>query len=227
MSRDTRYYKRGKVLGAKFRRLLHLFTLDLSASQIAQLSHLNRNTVNRYLTFFRKQIAVECQQQCPLIKGVVEVDESYFGAKRARQTRPWGSKQINRFWHISTARKGLYGDCGKIAPKPRYKGLYEVMYRHPASSTAMVGAAITAWWIGVIKNIFGCNMEKENSPAGNGISMALKAFGVIVKSDYLGCVVIRREHSFLHLKECEYRFNHRHYDLYKSLLRVCKNNKVN
>jgi hypothetical protein len=51
---------RAQISRAKFRQILKLFALDLTAVQIAELTHLNRNTVNRYLTFIRRAIAWLC-----------------------------------------------------------------------------------------------------------------------------------------------------------------------
>lgn len=60
--------------------LVRLFSLDLNAIQIASLSDLNRNTINRYLRALRQHIAEHCEQQSPF-SGEVEIDESYFGAR--------------------------------------------------------------------------------------------------------------------------------------------------
>lgn len=68
------------------RLLVKLFVVDLDASQIAELSGLNRNTVNRYLTAIRERIAVSCEAESPF-SGEVEVDESYFGARRLKGLR--------------------------------------------------------------------------------------------------------------------------------------------
>lgn len=62
------------------------FSLDLTSENIAVLTGLNRNTVNRYLRLLRKKIAEFCEIQSPF-KGEVEVDESYFGAKRVKGKR--------------------------------------------------------------------------------------------------------------------------------------------
>jgi transposase len=64
--------------------------MDLGALQIAQITRLNRNTVNRYLKAIRERIADYCQQQSPF-SGEVEVDESYFGARRVKGQRGRGS----------------------------------------------------------------------------------------------------------------------------------------
>ena len=57
--------------------------MDLDAVQISQLSPLNRNTVNRYLAALRTRMAEFCELESPL-KGEVEIDESYFEAKRVK-----------------------------------------------------------------------------------------------------------------------------------------------
>ena len=81
MASVNRYASRSKITEAKFRQLVKLFALDLDASQIAQISNLNRNTVNRYLAEIRKRIAEYCQSLSPF-NGEIEVDESYFGPRR-------------------------------------------------------------------------------------------------------------------------------------------------
>ena len=90
MTIKNRYIKRAKISEAKFRQLLRYFSYDLDAQTIASLTKLNRNTINRYLTLIRRRIAMFCEQQSPF-KGEIEVDESYFGAKRIRGKRGRGA----------------------------------------------------------------------------------------------------------------------------------------
>ena len=81
MTIKNKYVNRLKISEVKIRQLVKLFALDLDASQIAQISNLNRNTVNRYLAEIRKRIAEYCQSLSPF-NGEIEVDESYFGPRR-------------------------------------------------------------------------------------------------------------------------------------------------
>ena len=62
----------------------------MSASKTAYLTGLNRNTVNRYLRLIRARIVTICNQSSPF-QGEVEVDESYFGAKRIKGKRGRGA----------------------------------------------------------------------------------------------------------------------------------------
>jgi hypothetical protein len=56
----------------------------LSATQISHLTKISRPSVNKYLTAIRSRIFEYCQGQ-PLLKGEIEVDENYFGARRSAE----------------------------------------------------------------------------------------------------------------------------------------------
>ena len=89
------WIKNKYVLGAhlserKFRELLRLFAADVPALATAELTGLNRNTVNRYFRLFRERIAEICERESPF-QGEVELDESYFGARRVRGRRGRGA----------------------------------------------------------------------------------------------------------------------------------------
>ena len=89
MTISNKYIKRSRISEAKFREFIRYFSLDLDAHKIAFLTGLNRNTVNRYLLLIRKRIAEFCEQSSPF-HGEIEVDESYFGARRIKgKTWPW------------------------------------------------------------------------------------------------------------------------------------------
>jgi ISXO2-like transposase domain len=91
MTSSSRQFIRAKISRAKFRQLLRLFALDLTAVQITALTALNRNTVNRYLRLIRQAVAAHCERESPF-SGDVELDESYFGARRVRGKRGRGAR---------------------------------------------------------------------------------------------------------------------------------------
>lgn len=63
----------------------------MTATQIAAVKDLNRNTVNRYLRVIRQTVAAYCERESPF-SGEVELDESYFGARRVRGKRGRGAR---------------------------------------------------------------------------------------------------------------------------------------
>lgn len=75
---------------------MRLFAADLTAEQIASLLRLNRKTINRILTLIRERMASICEEESIFDKGEIEIDESYFGARRVRDKagRGAGGKTI-------------------------------------------------------------------------------------------------------------------------------------
>lgn len=76
-----KYYYRSKISEHKFRELIRYFSHDLTASDTARLTGISLRSVNTIFLKTRQRIAENCEQQSP-VEGVVEVDESYFGARR-------------------------------------------------------------------------------------------------------------------------------------------------
>ena len=58
--------------------------MDITASKAAPLVGVNRNTINSWYHHFRAAIYAHQMKECEKIFGEAEVDESYFGARRAR-----------------------------------------------------------------------------------------------------------------------------------------------
>ena len=87
----NRYYKFSKIDEAKFRLLLRYFALDFSATDVAILIGLTRKSVTSIFLKIRRRLAEVCEQQSPFANGEVEVDESYFGARRVRGKRGRGA----------------------------------------------------------------------------------------------------------------------------------------
>ena len=81
----NRYYRRSKISERKVRQVVRHFALDFTASDVAKLTGLTRKSVTSIFLRVRERVAEECERQSPF-GGEVEVDESYFGARRA--TKP-------------------------------------------------------------------------------------------------------------------------------------------
>lgn len=91
MSGLNRYYQRSNIAEKRFRLLIRYFAMNLSASQTALLSRISRRTVNAIFLKIRLRLFVACQSASPFGSSEVEVDESYFGARRVRGKRGRGA----------------------------------------------------------------------------------------------------------------------------------------
>ena len=125
MTVKNRYAKRSKISEAKFRQLVRYFAVDLDASQITQLIGLNRNSVNRYLRAIREHIAEFCETQSPF-SGEVEVDESFFGARRIKGKRGRGASSKTIVFGILKRNGKVYTeivpDCSKATLQAIIRG---------------------------------------------------------------------------------------------------------
>ena len=77
----------------KFREVLKYFCADLTASQIAHLTHLNINTINKILHLLRQRMFELPQLQSSSLVRQLEVDESYFGVRCVRGKRGRGASE--------------------------------------------------------------------------------------------------------------------------------------
>ena len=89
MTMKNRCGKRARMSEAQTREIVRCLAADLTALQTAALSGRNRNTVNRLYRGLRQRIVLACEAQRPL--GVVEVGESFFGARRIKGKRGRGT----------------------------------------------------------------------------------------------------------------------------------------
>jgi transposase len=81
-----------KIREYKIRQIIKLFSYDITATNASKILKINRNTINRYYKILREIILKE-SIQTSREKGIYELDESYFGAKRVRGKRGRGAAE--------------------------------------------------------------------------------------------------------------------------------------
>jgi len=219
MRRKNRYAKNSKISEAKFRQLVRLFSLDLTASQIAELTGLNRNTVNRYLGAIRVRLAEYCEAQSPF-GGTVEVDESYFGPKRIRgkRGRGAGSKTIvfGIFKRNGTVYTEIVPDCAKSTLQKVIRGRVEPNSVIHSDGWRGYDGLVDVGYEKHFRVHHGANEFARGDRHINGI----ESFWSFAKKRLAKFNGLRKEDFFLHLKETEFRFNHRRQDIYKTILKI-------
>jgi transposase len=126
MERPNPFYRRSRISAEKFRQLLRLFALDLTATDAAQLTGLTRKSVTTIFLKIRERIAEECERDWPLSSGEVEVDESYFGARRVRGKRGRGASGKTIVFGLLKREGRVYteivADCKKVTLQAIIRG---------------------------------------------------------------------------------------------------------
>ena len=90
MKQNNKYQKFSKISEQKFREIIRCFALDLTDSDTAKMTGISVRSINPIFLKIRHRIATLCEQSSPL-SGIVELDESYFGARRIRDKRGRGA----------------------------------------------------------------------------------------------------------------------------------------
>ena len=221
----NKYANRSKISASKIRQLLKHFALDLDAQRIAVLCNLNRNTVNRYLNMIRIRIAEFCEQNSPF-RGEIEVDESYFGARRQKGKRGRGAYGKTPVFGILQRGGKVYTE---IVPNCA-KATLQAIIRGKVSPESIIHSDQWRGYNGLVDIGYekhyrvkhGDDEFVNNKSHINGI----ESFWSYSKRRLQKFHGVPQNTFYLHLKECEFRFNHRNENIYAILLKMIRQNAL-
>jgi transposase-like protein len=185
------------------------------------LSALNRNTVNRYLRLIRQAIARHCQRESPFSVDV-ELDESYFGARRVRGKRRRGARGKTIVFSIykrnGRVNTQVIPDCKKASIQAIIRGKVDL--------TSIIHTDGFRSYDGIVhmgyRKHYRVQHGEDEFVRGNSHINGIEGFWGIAKTRLVKFKGMSRSTFFLHLKECEWRFNHRGQDLYQLLLKITR-----
>ena len=222
MTRQNKYYRRSRISEKQFRRLARCFAQDLCATHTAALTGLTARSVNAIYLKIRARIAAACERESPFGSGEVEVDESYFGAKRVRGKRGRGAAGKTPVFGLLKRQGRVYTeivpDCKKAALQAIIRG------------RVVPGVAIHSdGWrgydglvdVGYAKH-FRVDHGANEFAVGNRHINGIESFWSFAKRRLQKFNGVPRHTFYLHLKECEWRFNNRHTNLYQELLKLLR-----
>ena len=221
MAASSKQFVRARISRAKFRQLLKLFALDLTATQIAPLTGLNRNTVNRYLRLIRQAIAEHCQRESPF-SGEVELDESYFGARRVRGKRGRGAGGKTIVFGIYKRNGRVYTE---VVPNCK-KASLQAIIRGKVELAATIHTDGFRSYDGIVhmgyRKHYRVRHDRDEFVRGNSHINGIEGFWGMAKTRLVKFKGMRRSTFYLRLEECEFRFDHRDADLYRLLLKITR-----
>ncbi len=224
----NRYVVRSRISEASFRRFLRHVAADLTAVQIATLTGLNRNTVNRLLACLRERMAEACEMERPF-DGTIEVDESYFGPRRVKG-------KVGRGAGKKTPVFGIFKRDGKVYTEvvpDCSKAVLLAAIRGKVSLDSIIHSDGWAGYTGLVDMGYKKHLRVDHSASefssrtirGNHIN-GIEGFWGYAKTRLARFRGMHPNAFLFHLKECEFRFNHRRQNLYKVLLKLCRENPL-
>ena len=217
----NKYLKLTHISERKFREILRHFCLDIPASKTALLTNTNRNTVNRLYNLLREYVVCLGLEEQKEFTGEIEVDESYFGARRVRGKRGRGAKGKIPVVGL-LKRKGMVftkvvTNCSKEQLMPVIKGkILGGSTVHTDGWTSYDGLILNGYQH---KRVF---HSKDEFVRGKSHVNGIESFWSFAKRRISKFNGLRNNKFLLHLKESEYRWNHKEEDLYKLMLKKLK-----
>jgi len=217
----NRYYKRSRIAEAPFRRLIRAFALDFTASDAARLTGLSVRSVNSIYLRLRQRIAEHCEAQNPF-RGEVEVDESYFGPRRVRGKRGRGAGGKTIVFGVFKREGYVYTE---IVPDAKKNTLIKAI-RGRVGLERIVHSDGWRGYDGLVdvgyakhRRVHHGDNEFANDRSHiNGI----ESFWAYAKHRLTKFKGVPKHTFYLHLKETEFRFNHRRGNLYLVTLKLLR-----
>ena len=214
----NRYIKRSHISESKFRQLLRLFCADLTATQTLDLMRIERKTVNRIFQLFRERIEEIAERESCFRAGEIEVDESYFGEKRVRGQRGRGAGSKTKVFGMKKRGDKVYtqivNNCSASELVPIIKKLAPYDSTIYSDEWKAYDGLVNAGY----KKHYRVTHSEDVFANGRAHVNGIEKFWGVAKGRISKMRGIKKEKFNLHLKETEWRFNHRNDDIYRLLL---------
>ena len=217
MKPKNKYFSGTHISEAKFRSILMYFCEDETATKTARYTGLNRRTVDRIYTLIRERIlTLTCAHNKEKVSGEVEVDESYFGARRVRGKRGRGARGKVPVFGIlkrgGDVHVTIVKNCSKAQLMPILKG------------KVLEGSTVYSdgWksYDGLVYNYghYRVYHSHDEFARGKNHINGIESFWSYAKRRLNKFNGVHKHKFPLYLKECEFRFNHRNKNMYDILL---------
>ncbi len=221
MPRKNKYINRSRISEHKFRQIVKYFSLDLEAKKVAYLTRLNRNTINRYFNLIRNRIAEFCETETPF-RGEIEVDESFFGARRVKGKRGRGAGSKTIVFGILQRGGKVYTeivpDCAKAT--------LQAIIRGKVNPESIIHSDKWRGYNGLVdlgyKKHYRVHHQNNEFAKGKRHINGIESFWSFAKNRIIKFHGVSKPNFYFHLKECEFRFNYKNENIYQLILKLCR-----
>ena len=207
---------------------MRCFVMDFTATDTAEMIGVSVRSVNSIYLKLRARLAESCELASPL-QGAVEVDESYFGARRVRGKR--GKRERGAYGKTivfgvlkreSKVYTEIVPDCSKPTLQAIIRGHVEVSTVIHSDGWRGYDGLVD---IGFDKH-FRVNHGNNEFASGERHINGIESFWSNAKRRLAKFNGVAKHTFYLHLKETEFRFNHRRDNLYLEILKLLRLNPL-
>jgi transposase-like protein len=217
----NKYAKRTHISERQFRGLLRHFAVDLSALTSSKLTGLAYATTHRFYVLLRARLITLALAEARPFAGEVEIDESYFGPRRVRGKRGRGAG--GKIPVVGLHKRGHHVFVSVVKNCSREQLLPIIRGRVLGKSDVYTDGwtAYDGLVTGGYKHHRVHHHENEFARGKNHVN-GIESFWSFAKFRMIKLRGVRRSKFLDHLKECEWRFNHRRSNIYQLLLSNCR-----
>lgn len=208
--------RKPRIGKSKIKKLIEFFIADVNATTASKLIKVNRNTVNLWYNNFREKILLYQEQENGSFHGEIELDESYFGGPRKklhakdRRKRGRGSENKIPVFGIKKREDGrVYTQIIKNASKQE---LLPIIRRLVAKDNTTIYTDKWKSYDGLVLDGYKhkrINHSKTYSNRKGTHVNGIENFWSFSKRRLAKFNGVSRKTFLLHLKECEFRYNHK------------------
>ena len=215
------YHEHSKLSAGKFRQLARFFAMDLSATDVARLTGLTRKTVTVLFLKMRKRIAHDCERNSPLADTL--------GINKCGGEDLSPKDKCGRGVTGATLVVGVFKRDGKFYTELIPEGMAATLRAMIHGRIAPQAVLHSDGWRGYDALIdiahakhFRVSLVAEQSAKRKQSLNGTESFWSFTKRRLHKFNGVPAHTAYLHLKECEWRFNLRHRDVYAELLRLLR-----
>jgi transposase-like protein len=208
--------RKPRIRKSQIKKLVEFFVADVNATTAAKLIKVNRNTVNLWYNNFRQKILEYQEHENGSFHGEVELDESYFGGARKkihaqdRRKRGRGAENKIPVFGIKKREDGrVYTQIIKNASKQE---LLPIIRRLISKDNTIVYTDKWRSYDGLVLDGYKhkrINHSKTYSNRRGTHVNGIENFWSFSKRRLAKFNGVSRKTFLLHLKECEFRYNHK------------------
>ncbi len=220
----NKYINRSKISEAKFRQILRYFTEDFDSTQTSKLTGISRVTISNIYQKLRLRI-MQLTENEEKLSGEIEADESYFGAKRIRGKRGRGARGKVPVFGLLKRNGKVYTvivkNCERRQLMPIIKGkILEDSTIYTDGWTSYDSLVLNGY------KHYRIYHSKDEFARGKNHVNGIESFWSYAKRRISQFNGVPKNKFILHLKESEWRFNHRSDNIYKVLMRELSQNPL-
>jgi transposase-like protein len=216
---------KGAHFREKTRLLLRCFCEDVPALNAALIVAIDRNTAQAFYAALRQRVvALSCEEGKDFL-GNIEIDESCFGPKRVRGKRGRGASGKIPVLGLHKRQGKVFvsvvKNCSSKELMPIIKGMILEGSDIYTDGWKACDGLVTSGY----KHHRVYHHENEFVRGRSHVN-GIESFWSFAKSHFNKLRGVRRDAFFVHLKEAEWRFNHREGNMFAFLLKLLRDASV-